>query len=88
MPHPDEALSLLVSNAPLVGITPGASPYTYTATDAGTVIVQGGTVTLIELGRKTTFVTTGMTFGAVPVSKGDQVRVTYTVAPTMNFFKR
>jgi 2-keto-4-pentenoate hydratase len=42
---------------------------------------------LVELGRKGSFVTTGITAGVVPVARGDQVRVTYTVLPTATFFK-
>jgi predicted Rossmann-fold nucleotide-binding protein len=87
MPHSDETSSLLAATAPLAALTPGASPYTYVASDNGRVVVQGGTVSLIELGRKGSFVTTGLTAGVVPVSRGDQLRVTYTVVPNMTFFK-
>lgn len=88
MPHSDETLSLLTETAPLAPVTVGASPFTYVAPDAGRVVVQGGTVSLIELGRKATFVALGITAGVVPVSRGDSVRVTYTVLPTLTFFKQ
>lgn len=87
MPHSDETLASLVINTPVSGVTPGASPYTYTAPNDGNIIVQGGTVTVIELGRNGTFATTGLTAGVVPMKRGDQLRVTYAVAPTMTFFK-
>lgn len=87
MPHSDEASSLLAASAPLAAVVVGASPFTYVAPDSGTLVVQGGTVSLVELGRKGSFVTTGLIAGVVPVSRGDQLRVTYTVLPTMTFFK-
>lgn len=88
MPHTDEVLGLMSATAPPVTVAPGASPYTYTAVDAGTLVVQGGTVSLVELGRKGTFVTTGLTTAVLSLSRGDQVRVTYAVAPALTFFKR
>ena len=87
MPHRDETLALLLATAPLAAVTVGGSPFTYIAPDNGKVVVQGGTVSSIELGRRGSFVTTGVTAGVVPVARGDQVRVTYTVLPTMTFFR-
>jgi 2-keto-4-pentenoate hydratase len=87
MPHTDETASLLAATAPLAAVAVGASPFTYVAPDNGKLVVQGGTVSLVELGRKGSFVTTGITAGVVPVARGDQVRVTYTVLPTATFFK-
>lgn len=87
MPHTDELLGLMVATAPPVSVAPGASPYTYTATDPGTLVIQGGTVSLVELGRKGTFVTTGLTTAVLNLLRGDQVRVTHVAAPTMTFFK-
>jgi hypothetical protein len=64
------------------------SPETLTAPSGGTYIVQGGTTSKIELSRDgLTFYVLGVTSGPVPVSKGDQVRLTFTVAPpTVTFF--
>lgn len=87
MPHSDETSALLSATAPLSSVAVGASPYTYVAPDNGKLVVQGGTVSLIELGRKSSFVTTGIIAGLVPVARGDQVRITYTVVPTVTFFK-
>ena len=87
MPHSDEALGLLAATAPLASVALGASPYTYVALDRGVLVIQAGTVSLVELGRKGAFVTTGVVAGCIPVSKGDQVRITYVVAPTTTFFK-
>lgn len=87
MPHSDELLSRMLSTAALVPVTVGASPFTYIAPDAGLIVLQGGTVNLVELGRGVTFVNVGLLTGAVPVSKGDQVRLTYIVAPAMTYFR-
>lgn len=86
MPHPGEALALLAHTAPLQSVALGASPYSYVAPANGAVVVQGGTVSLLELGRGT-FVSVGVLAGVVPVVAGDVVRVTYAVAPTMTFFR-
>lgn len=87
MPHSDEVSSLLSSTAPLASVAVGASPFTYVAPDPGKLVVQGGTVSLVELGRKGSFVTTGILTGVLPVARGDQVRITYAVLPTMTFFR-
>lgn len=87
MPHSDESSSLLSSTAPLASVVVGASPFTFVAPDPGKLVVQGGTVSLVELGRKGSFATTGITAGVIPVARGDQVRVTYSVLPTATFFR-
>jgi hypothetical protein len=70
-----------------VAVTPGASPYSYTATRKGQLIVNGGTVSAISLSRNgTTFYTTGQTFGVFQLDSQDVIRITYTVAPTLTFF--
>jgi hypothetical protein len=73
---------------PIAAIAVGASPFTYTATAAGTVFVSGGTDSALQLKRGATTIATGFTDGPVPVSAGDQVIVTYSAAPTMNFVAR
>lgn len=75
------------SGANAAAITVSASPFSYTATDSGVVLVSGGTVSAIALGRNGTFTSIGVTAGPVPVSEGDVVRVTYTVIPTMTFVR-
>lgn len=85
MPHSDELLSRMVA-APIPGaIVVGASPYTYTSPQNGVVVVSGGTVSLVQLGRAGTFLATGLLTGVIPVSAGDQVKITYTLAPTVTF---
>jgi len=70
---------------PVAAITVSASPFTYTAPAAGSVVVTGGTVSAIALIRQGTTVATGLTTGLIPVSRFDQVKVTYSVVPTMTF---
>jgi hypothetical protein len=76
------------SGADAAVIAVGASPFSYTAAAIGAVLVSGGTVSALELGRNGAFTNVGAVAGAVPVSEGDIVRVTYTVAPTMTFVRR
>lgn len=69
-------------------VTLGTSPATYVAGEIGVVIVQGGTVSSIEIGRRAVFTNIGVTAGPVPVSRGDSVRVTYTAAPTVTYISQ
>jgi hypothetical protein len=93
---PDIAMSLLLAQddllpdpaplAPAVSvITPTGSVFTYTAPYAGSVVVTGGTVSAISIARQGTSVSTGLTVGVFPVSRYDQVKVTYSGTPTMSF---
>ncbi|PTB28849.1 hypothetical protein C9I56_11200 [Paraburkholderia caribensis] len=77
------------STAAIAAITPGASPYTYTAPANGQVVISGGTVSNIQLKRGATTITIAAASPAdVPVSAGDQVITTYSVVPTMSFVPR
>lgn len=72
--------------ASIASVTPTASPFTYQAPWRGFMIVQSGTVSLIQFSRDgTTNVNTGVTSGCIPLSFGDLIIVTYSVAPTMTF---
>jgi hypothetical protein len=81
--------ALLADSAPLAqpvaAIAPTGSPFTYTASFAGSVAITGGTVSAIAIIRHGTSVATGLTTGLIPVSRYDQVQVTYGGAPTMTF---
>jgi hypothetical protein len=67
-------------------VTPGASPYTYSAPVRGSVIVNGGTVSAIAFSRDgVTFYSTGQTAGMFLLNAADQLRITYTVLPTVTF---
>ncbi len=73
----------------IANVAPGASPYTYTASAAGSVVITGGTVSAIQLKRGSTTITVAAASPAVvPVSAGDQVITTYSAAPTMSFVPR
>lgn len=63
-------------------VTPTGSPFTFKATHGGFMIVSGGTVSVITFIRSLTTVT-GLTSGAIPMSFGDQIIITYSVAPTL-----
>lgn len=66
--------------------TVGTSPATLTAPSMGFFIVQGGTVSLVQFSRDgNTNYTTGQISGCFPVSSGDRLIITYTVAPTVTF---
>jgi hypothetical protein len=83
-----------INNSALIlpsSITVGASPFTYTNNEVYDidVIVQSGTVSLIEFSRDgTTWYTTGLIVGMFNLSKSDRLRVTYTVLPTMTMIPR
>lgn len=86
--HADELLSSTTATAPLVTMAMGTSPYVYTAPADGWVVVQGGVISVIELGRKGVFALTGINAGVMPVATGDQVRLTFVTPPTLTYFKR
>jgi hypothetical protein len=70
-------------------ITVGPSPFNYSAPSGGTVLIQGGTVSLVQISRDgVSNYTTGQTQGAIPVSFQDTLIITYSVAPTMTFVPR
>lgn len=74
---------------PESSITVTSSPFTYSATANGWVIVNPGTVSKIEFSRNgTTFYTTGVTAGVFPVAFNDRIRVTYSGTPTMTMVPR
>jgi hypothetical protein len=60
----------------------GASPFHYSATAKGFMIVRGGTVSAIQFTRTVTTLT-GQTQGIFPLSQGDILAVTYSGLPTM-----
>lgn len=75
---------------PVIVPTITVSPYSFTASQAGTMYVNGGTVSNISLirGGVTIFIassTNAVVARSFPMSTGDIVTVTYTVAPTMQF---
>lgn len=70
-------------------VTFSASPFLRRYTRDGFVIVEGGTVSLIEYLRGSQVITAydlGATKGQFVVKNGDGIQITYTVAPTVTFF--
>ena len=66
--------------------TTGTSPYEYSAVKRGSMIVAGGTVSLIEFSRDgTNYFDVGVTAGMFSLNASDRLRVTYAVAPDMTF---
>lgn len=63
-----------------------ASPAIFSADDNGMYIVRGGTVSAIEIQRNgAAYVNFGVVAGPFPVQQSDNLRITYTVAPTVTF---
>lgn len=58
------------------------SPFAYTASQKGFMIVTGGTVSAIQFTRAQVTLT-GQTSGIFPLSQGDILTVTYSALPTM-----
>jgi hypothetical protein len=66
--------------------TAATSPYTFTASQKGFLIVQGGTVSMVQFSRGGAVnYNTGVTQGCFPVSAGDSIIVTYSVVPNTTF---
>lgn len=63
-----------------------ASPMTYQAVIRGQVHISGGTVSAVEYSRDGTTFYAVATSGFVQMDARDYLRVTYTVAPALNFF--
>jgi hypothetical protein len=75
LPQPEEAITL------------SASPFSYQAVIRGQAHISGGTVSAVEFSRDgTTWYNAGITAGFVEMDARDQLRVTYSVLPTIVFF--
>jgi hypothetical protein len=66
-------------------ITGIASPFIYTAPHKGNLIVSGGTVSGISYSRSGTFYSTGQTSGVFNLALGDQLKIVFSVVPTVIF---
>lgn len=67
-------------------ISSSTSPLVYQAQEKGFMIVQGGTVTLIQFSRDgVTNYNTGQTNGVFPIAQGDTLRVIYSSVPLMTW---
>lgn len=74
--------------AVIQSITPGASPYAFTATREGVLSLLAGTVSVKTFTRAGTTISLNITDNIIPMQTGDVVTVTYTVAPTYKFIPR
>lgn len=77
-------ISQLSAERPIASVTPGASPYIYTSSTIGNMLVSGGTVSSIVLGRSGVSVTCKED-QFIPMAANDTLTVTYSVVPTMTF---
>lgn len=78
---------VLPTSKAIASISPGVSPYVYQNTDGYNerVIVQGGTVSKIEISPDGgAYTDTGATSGMFEVDYGDYLKVTYSSVPTMS----
>jgi len=75
--------ALVGAPATIAPVTVGASPYTYTASQNGTLVVTGGTISAKTLTRNT--VTISITSTNIPMANGDSAIIAYSVLPTVNF---
>jgi len=68
-------------------VTLTGSPFVYSATRRGSLIVSGGTVSAVAFSRDggSTYYTVGTVAGMFTVSASDLLKITYTVAPTVTF---
>lgn len=76
---------LAAQPGPIVVVNPISSPFSYTASQNGSLSISGGSVTSIVLTRARVSATLGMTSGTVTLSQGDVVTIKYTSAPTLHF---
>lgn len=77
------------ASGPAAPITLGPSPFTYQAPTGGSLIIQGGTVSMVSLTRDgVTNFNTGQTQGMFPLSQRDTLIITYTGTPNLTFVPR
>jgi hypothetical protein len=77
--------TLVSAPGPIVALKLDGSPFSYTASQNGSLSVSGGGVSAISVSRANTSVPVGTTAGLIPLSQGDTVELTYSAAPTVNF---
>lgn len=72
----------------LQAIATKTSPMAYTAREAGTLSIQGGTVSVVTISRGNTSIVLGLVGGLIPMATGDKVTITFVTAPTITFIPR
>ncbi len=78
----NELIDMVSTPLSVSAVAVGASPFDYTAARDGFVSIVGGTVSAVAYVREGVSTSLGVV-AVVPVKKGDTVRITYTVAPTV-----
>ena len=67
-------------------VVPVSSPFTYQANSKGFMIIQGGTVSLVQFSRDMNVnYNTGQTNGVFPLGQNDSLIVSYSVAPVFTW---
>jgi hypothetical protein len=90
----DQTVSIALQELPWPaapeGIVVGASPFSFSPGFDGFAIVTGGTVSSITLSRDggVAIFPTGLLIGVFPLSLSDTLIITYSVVPTVTFFRR
>lgn len=71
----------------IIPVTPGASPFTYTAFHDGTMFVSGSISSTIALTRYGVNVPLGLSDGTIPMRETDQLTLTWSggTPPTLNY---
>lgn len=77
-------LSQLSAEKPIAAVSLGASPFSWTADTIGHLNVIGGTISARTITRGSVTTNVGAT-QLIPVTAGDVVTLTYSVAPTLAF---
>lgn len=77
-----------VTGSAIQTIILGASPYTYRTQTQGTLSVIGGTMSDLSLTRAGMTISLATSTPMIPLSPGDAVSITYTVAPALKLIPR
>lgn len=80
-------LAQLSAERPIAPVSVGASPFTFTATTIGDLLVRGGTVSAVTLVRGDDSLVCPVS-GFVPMAANDSIVITYSVLPTVTFVPR
>lgn len=75
--------ALVANPGPISAVSVTGSPFTWTASQAGTLMSSGGTITGGSMTRSGT--TIPLSGNAVVVANGDVIVLEYSSAPTLNF---
>lgn len=71
---------------PIASVNLQGNPFSYKAPSNGSLAISGGRVTGVTLARaRVSGVPLGITSGVVPLSQGDVVTISYSIAPELNF---